>query len=74
MSKKEDKSTIKKVKEDSGPASRGKTYKYSELENEGIDEDTVQKVMNRKIKSKGVELHAFDGISDADVLTEQQVE
>ena len=49
-------------KEGSTVQKRSKVHKYSELEGEDIDEDTVNTVLN-KTKDKGRERHAFDGVS-----------
>ena len=51
---------------------RKKTTKYSELEGEEIDDDIVNDVLD-KTKHKSKERHAFDGITDEQELTEQQV-
>ena len=59
-------------KEGSTVQKRSKVHKYSELEGEDIDEDTVNTVLN-KTKDKGRERHAFDGVSGEEELTEQQV-
>ena len=60
-----------KVKE--GGATKRKTHKYSELEGEEIDEQTINDVLG-KTKFKGKQKSALDGVSNDDELTEKQVE
>ena len=48
---------------------RTKTTKYSELEKDEIDDDTINEVLD-KTKDKKKERHAFDGITDEQELTE----
>lgn len=54
-------------------AQKRKSTKYSELEADEIDEDAVNKVLN-KTKDKNRTRHAFDGVSQDTELSEQQVE
>ena len=62
---------MSKVK-DSGPEKR-KSHKYKELENEEIDEATINSVLG-KTKYKSKQKSAFDKIGNDDELTEKQVE
>ena len=62
----------KKVGATEGVTKR-KTHKYSELDGEEIDEQTINEVLG-KTKYKGNQRSALDGVSKDDELTAKQVE
>ena len=64
------KAEAKAKKEEGGPAKRANAHKYSELELEDVDNDTIKKVMKKSADPKKAR-HAFDTVKDDDELTEQ---
>lgn len=64
-------SKVDNKKSGSGPQQRT-AHKYSELELEDVDGDTIKKVLKKSADPKRAR-HAFDAVKDDDELTEQQV-
>ena len=61
-----------KKEENAGPSKRT-AHKYSELELEDVDGDTVRRVLKKTADPKKAR-HAFDSVKEDDELTEQQVQ
>ena len=59
-----------KKKQSSGPEKRNSTHKYSELELEDVDGDTIKRVLKKSSSDKTAR-HAFDAVKGDDELTEQ---
>ena len=59
---------MSKVEDKSKKPEKRKTHKYKELEDEDIDEDTINQVLGKTTK-KSRQRHAFDKVSNDDELT-----